>query len=362
MPLRWAIRHRLALWLPRWLAVWLGIRRLSPDGRWPLWGVIVEPASDTGGAYRAKHRRQDPSADPSEPYGSESSSVGNDHGWSGCTMSAGADAIAYQNPRGALTPWGGDLRHRQTDLSGGTDLYDLRTAWSKYGETLTIKTGAGWSAVVDAHNAGRAIVAQGTGDVPGSQTFDGGHACAIAPETHSDGRWLFGDPLASDWQWCSSSSIRSWMERLSSGCYFAIGDKPPADPEPPTPPPAPVDRYPEGYADGRRLGELDGRNQYADAVFRSWAPGRAIDPDELPDGARWDLSAWATGGETVPVAGDSWASEGGEWDLADWSGTLELPIVGDAWADWPLPLDMLYRAQTPASWASAAWAGAVWRA
>lgn len=339
MPPLWSIRHLLAEILPRWLAVWLGIRRLSPGDRWPVGLAVNVPPLDTGGAYRAKHRRQDPSADPSEPYGSESSSVGSDHGWSGCTMAAGADAIAYQSPRGELTPWGGDLRHRQSDLSGGTDLYDLRTAWAAYGETLTIRSGSGWSAVVKAHDEGRAIVVQGTGNVPGSQTFDGAHACAIGPETRSsDGAYLFGDPLASDWQWCSASSIRSWMERFSSGCYFAVGELPPADPGPaPIPPAAPIDRYPYGYGDGRAYGRAEGSAAYADAVFRSWAPGRPIDPGTLPPGARWDLSSW--------------------------SGELELPVDGEPWASWPLPLEMLWRAQTPASWGgAAAWAGAVWRA
>jgi hypothetical protein len=338
LPLEWRVRAWLAEHLPRRLAILLAIRRLSPSGLWPMWEVRVAPAVDTGGGYRAKHRRQDPSIDPSEPYGSESSSVGNDHGWSGCTMSSGADAIAYQQPRGSVTPWGGDLRHRGgTDLSGGTDLYDVRSSWAEYGETLTIRTGAGWSGVVKAHDEGRAIIAQGEGNVPGSQTFDGGHACAIAPETHSDGRWLFGDPLASDWQWVSTSSIRSWMENLSSGCYFAVGEAPPDDPEPPKPPPPPPpppDRYPEGYADGYALGVSFGEATHGDRVFRSWHPGRPIPDDELPSGARWQRTPWG--------------------------GVIPLP-VGEPWAAWPLPLAALYQAQYPAAWADAGWAAAVWR-
>jgi hypothetical protein len=338
LPLRWRIRARLAELLPRWLAVALAIRRLTPGDRWPMWAVIVPPAVDTGGGYRAKHRRQDPSADPSEPYGSESSSAGNDHGWSGCTMSAGADAIAYQQPRGSVTPWGGDLRHRQSDLSGGTDLYDLRTAWSEYGETLTIKTGSGWSALVKAHDEGRAIVAQGTGNVPGSQTFDGGHACAIAPETHSDGRWLFGDPLASDWQWVEPSSIRSWMERMSSGCYYAVGEKPPAEPTPPTPPTPPAgptydDGYRIGRADGEAHGQLVGDAMRSDLVFRSWHPGGPYEPELA--GARWGVSAWSSHDEP--------------------------PEISEPWAAWPLPLAAVWRAQYPAEWGAASWAGAVWR-
>jgi hypothetical protein len=336
--LRWRIRHRLAEILPRWLAVALGIRRLSPGRRWPV-GLAVNVAPiDTGGGFRAKHRRQDPAADPSEPYGGESSSTGTDHGWSGCTMSSGANAIAYQDPRGALDPWGGDLRHRQSDLSGGTDLYDLRTAWAELGETLKIKIGSGWAALVDDHDEGRAIVIQGTGNVPGAETFDGGHACSIAPETSNAGNWLFGDPLASDWQWVSPSSIRSWAERMSSGIYYAVGEAPPPpEPEPPPPPPVAELTYADGYQAGQVAGEahgqLVGAAEHADLVFRSWHPGGPYEP-ELP-GARWGDSAWA--------------------------GELEPPEISYPWAAWPLPMESVWRAQSPAVWGGAGWAAAVWR-
>jgi hypothetical protein len=365
VPLSWRIRARLAEILPRRLAVALGIRRLSPEGRYlpGAWALVTVAPIDTGGAYRAKHREQDPAKDPTEPYGGESSSAGSDHGWSGCTFSAGADAIAYQQPRGAVTPWGGDLRHRQSDYAGGGDLYDLRTAWAELGETLTIRTGSGWSAVVTAHNEGRAIVAQGEGNVPGAESFDGGHACAIAPETRSsDGAWLFGDPLATDWQWVSSSSIRSWMENLGSSCYFATGEKPPAEPAPePEPEPEPVPTYGDGYAagssDGYRAGQLAGDAERADLVFRSWAPGRAWEADELA-GGRWDRVTW--GGDAYDP-GASWAGApvaGGAWDLDTWAG---LVADGEPWAAWPLPLDMVYRAQYGATWGAGAWAGALWR-
>jgi hypothetical protein len=157
------------------------------------------------------------------------------------------------------------------------------------------------------------------------------------------------------------------MDNLSSGCYFAVGEKPPAAPPPepvpkPPEPPAPiVDRYPQGYGDGyavgygagRHTGELDGRNAQADLVFRSWGPGRELPDDTLPDGARWDLSPWAV--EVLPDP-DVWLE--GRWDLARWFGAQ---LVGDPWADWPLPLDALYRAQDPAAWSSpTAWAGGVW--
>jgi len=196
--------------------------------------LVAVPAIDTGGAWRAAHRPQDPAKDPAEPGGGESSSAGNDHAWANCTMSAGAVAYAYDchnagDPDAA--PWGGHLRHSgQPDMTGGTDLGDLSDAWSEYGgRELRIRSGAGWSAVVDAHDAGSAVVIQGEGSCPGSGTFDGSHACCIGPETNSAGDWLWSDPVTSGWQWVTPGSIRSWAERLSSSILFAVSQPGGAD-------------------------------------------------------------------------------------------------------------------------------------
>lgn len=322
----WLARH-----LPRWLALALMVRRVAPRDTepWP-WRTVTVPDLDTGGAFRAAWRPQDPSRDPREPNGSESSQAGNDHGWSNCTMAAAAMALAYQRApsQGSLAPWGGDMRHRQSDLSGGTDLYDARTAWAAYGETLTIRSGAGWSAVDQAHREGRAIIVQGQGNVPGNQTFDGGHACVIAPETLSDGKWLFGDPLATGWQWVTPSSIKTWMAAWSSGYAFAVGEKPPAPtpvppdpvpPKPPTPPPPPPG---PSYAEGLAAGTAQGEAAALDRVFASWRPG-------LPALALvyWGAATWGTA----------------------------------AWYQTPLPLGALAAARTPAAWDVGGWAAATWQ-
>jgi len=331
------LRHWLALLLPRWLAVALRIRRLTPDRdprRWPGPAHTATAAViDTGGGYRAENRRQNPDVDPAEPSGGEGNATGNDHGWANCTMASAATALAYQQPQGNKTPWGGHLRHRQNDLSGGTDLYDAREAWASYGEELTIKSGTGWDTVRDVHDNRRAIVIQGTGNVPGSATFDGGHACVIAPETHTDGRWLFGDPLVNGWQWIEPSKIRDWAERWDSDIAYAAGEKPPPPPEPepgpeppePEPPPTPAPTV-SAYADGYRLGVADGRNVEADRTFGSWFPlGLAR--------ARWD--------------GASWSEECARASL---------------WSDGtPVPLGAVVASQTPASWTASGWAAALWR-
>jgi len=263
-------------------------------------------------------------------------------------MASSALAIAYQQPRGSKDPWGGDMRHRQDDLEGGTDLNDAKAAWASYGETLTIKSGAGWSAVVDAHEDGRAIVIQGTGNVPGVETFDGGHACCIGPETQSDGDWLWGDPLATGWQWVTPGSIRSWAERWQSSIAFAVGEKPPDDPDPePAPPPdstpyskADLDRArQDGDAAGYQRGLVDGEVRTGDAAVGAWldwlrapAPG----PADVWDGGSWSELATLLGATRQdadpcdPTAPARWARGGVLAPASDAYHAMTTPAVWGA--------------------------------
>lgn len=165
--------------------------------------------------YRPVFRQQKPSADPYEPWPGESSARGDEHAWNNCTMTSGAMALDYHT-RGAKRLWGGQLRHRQSDLTGGTDLDDLQRAWSSLGYTLAIWSGRGWDDLMAAHRVGRAIVCQGIGDTPGSGTYKGGHAGILLP----DRAW--GDPLATRWQSVPLADIRRWMERLNPRLQFAV--------------------------------------------------------------------------------------------------------------------------------------------
>lgn len=340
----------------RRLLVFLGLRRITPRRGEPLPFrlVIVEELGDTGGGYRPKHRPQDPAKDPREPFGSESTSTGQDHGWSGCTMSAGADVLAYQT-LGGLALWGGDLRHEQADLDGGTDLWDLRDAWEAFGEELTIRSGAGWAALVDAHEAGRAIVVQGSGQVPGSGDYTGGHACAIGPETHSDGRWLFGDPLCSDWQWISPSAIRSWAEAWQGSIAFAVSRIVEPEPEP-EPPPKPVPVTEPCHSDA----ELDAAIAYAvdhavthagDELVGTWLEWLRA-PRPLPCD-RWDRGSWADPELELEELVDGEPTEPCE------------PGAPAAWARGRMPApvaDALDALLEPPAWGLSGWRGAAWMA
>jgi hypothetical protein len=106
-------------------------------------------------------------------------------------------------------------------MTGGTDLWDVEKAWRHWGQELDIRSGAGWTAAREDHDAGRALILTGDGNVPGSATFDGGHAICVLPETHSDGRWLQADPLCVGPEWVTEDSLRAWAEHLQPTVNYA---------------------------------------------------------------------------------------------------------------------------------------------
>jgi hypothetical protein len=317
--------------MPREFALAVGLRTLSPLAGWVPNHSVEVPAIDTGAAFRPDWRMQDPAKDPSEPFGSEGSSAGNDHGWSNCTMVSAALVYAY-HVKDKTGPQGGNMRHNQDDLSGGTDLYDAKTAWSRYGnQTLTIKSGAGWNAVKAAHDEGRAILIQGEGNVPGSESFDGSHACAIGIETNSEGKWLWGDPLASGWQWAKPGEIKAWAERLHTSILFAVSkiveDAPapaPVEPDEECPPyPVPDYAYAEASAVAAYQSELLRESWYWVQHPTMPMPFPIVHLAAMEPNGQWNVAKW---NETTWHLDES----AGRWGTAVWAGTAD--ISGGAWA------------------------------
>lgn len=150
--------------------------------------------------------------DPSEPHAT--------HENNNCTMCSGAMALDYHTA-GKVRVRGGDLRHKQPDQVGGTDLNDLAIAWSKYGQTLG--QGQGWSAIKARLAEGRCIVLQGdSGDLDGScsESQDVAHAILVHPDT-LEGKRLVADP------WCyvqGSAGLGKWMW-LDSGDVYRYAAK-----------------------------------------------------------------------------------------------------------------------------------------
>ena len=195
----------------------------------PAESFTVEPAADTGGDYRAKLR---PAGPERRPRGTERrrglerrvrrrlvelhDGVGRDR--------ARVPPPAWATgPRGAATS-----AIVKSDLSGGNGFVRPpdRVVELRRGPRHPI--GRRLGGLRDDHEAGRALVVQGTGNVPGSaRTFDG-RARVRRRARDALGRPLAvpGDPLCSDWQWISPSAIREWMERWDDDCSWARGEKP----------------------------------------------------------------------------------------------------------------------------------------
>jgi hypothetical protein len=315
------------------------------------------PPIDTGGAFRPDWRKQNPASDPTEPYGSESSGTGEDHGWSNCTMTAAALAFAYATGDKS-GPWGGDMRHHQDDLSGGTDLYDADIAFNRMGQNLDVLIGEGWSLLKAKRNEGRAIIVQGEGNVPGSESFDGGHACCIGLETASDGKWLWGDPLASGWQWVTESSIRDWAENLSTGIYFAATKVAPMPGGSEPPPPEGSDIVESFFVPtSPQLASVkSGAWLYQNSGLDSNPANIQVDPGrDMPlvgktgdahivayvksDGTRTDDSYWVKNGDVTGTKTDpAFPAGGGGASQDDIDAAVAAALVDrdDDWTEWLL--------------------------
>lgn len=291
--------------LPRWLAVLLGLRKLSPGILDRLPGIqdLYSATHDTsGGPWRPTFRPQPPWEGGSEPAGGDSNAKGEEHCWNQCTLCS-ASVVWGWHEHSSSNPKGGVFRHEQGDLDGGTDLYDARDAWDNYnGADLKIKSGQGWGAVQDARRDWRAIVLQGTGNTPGAGTYTGAHAIGILPERPSSGsEWLIADPLCDGYDWVPESKLKEWAQAFSSGICFAVSRSwPPDEPEPapepepepePPPPPPPIigaawaiPELPVAPWDG----ELWDWGAWSGAWGR-WGPGLLWRPIQDPT---WELSEW----------------------------------------------------------------------
>lgn len=140
-----------------------------------------------------------------------------------CTMESGAMGLDYHT-LGKTQVWGGQLEQHQTDHVGGTDLYDLATAWKYYGAVLTQGTG-GWAGVKAALAQGRAVMLQGDYDqIPYTykcqKDFNDGHCICLIPDAFIWART--GDPLCSAFKNVPEDTIRAYAEKLNPHVQFAF--------------------------------------------------------------------------------------------------------------------------------------------
>lgn len=143
--------------------------------------------------------------------------------WSNCTMASGAMALDFHT-QGKVQKWGGELRKLQGDQVGGTDIGDLKTAWSKLGYTLTDRRGKTWNDVLADLKAGRGVVLQGdyevlTGGNSCQTSFDGDHAIYLNPETFTATGVVVGDPLCKAFKRIPVSVLKAYFEKLGKAVY-----------------------------------------------------------------------------------------------------------------------------------------------
>lgn len=173
--------------------------------------------------YRAPNRRQ--LSDPTEDRYDHPPESPSAHRSANCTMAAGATALDWHT-EGDVAVQGGDLRHRQGDLTGGTSLYDVLDGWQTYGQSFEIREGP-WADVLDTWEWGDGVLLQGLSEVFTSgcaATFDGPH-CIFVPPDESAGDMAVADPLCADYHRESLSTLRAYAEGLWGGIiqYGIIG-------------------------------------------------------------------------------------------------------------------------------------------
>jgi hypothetical protein len=336
-------RLRVA-WILFRLWLWWGWRRKVAGHRFPLDPEPDRrhdlPPIDTGGTYRPAYGSQ--FGDPSESHTTPHSEGSN------CTMASAGMALEYHT--GGRVKWrGGTCRHHQSDNDGGTDLYDAAECWARAGETLSIRSGQGWSAVQAALNDRRGVILQGTGGVKGCGNYTGGHAIYVQPEA-SGTRWLKGDPECSGWEWTEARDLEAFAERLSSGVYFAVTksmSEPAPQPDCPDCPDPPTTLVNDPRPDYRKAFDTGGQMARDDDV-RTWVD-------------------WY-GGSTLIVR-SSWGS--GQWQDGSVERLVLEPCPPDppdgpvtVWGRGPVPspADLAKRAvETDPVWSTdAAWTGSLW--
>jgi len=157
---------------------------------------------------------------------------------SNCLMAAAAVGLDYHS-LGAKTSTGAKMRSYSGDTSGGTNTDEIERAWhTGYDEDPITRDGRPWSDVLEDLRAGRLVMLQVWHATVGGPCLSGsgsyGHGLAVAPEQHSDGRWLVADPWCSPpkWSWVSEAKLKAGAIEWADRCSREAGGRPLRDLEP----------------------------------------------------------------------------------------------------------------------------------
>lgn len=141
-----------------------------------------------------------------------------------CTCASACDyldAVTY----GAQTSTPPEIRNRQTDFSGGIDLFDAATALATYGVTLHVHFGQPFSDFDTTLSAGPTMIQGLYSQIPrgySSQlSFLGGHCMMALCWSDTKNAILVYDPLNTAPIWMPTQMVRNYMEAFAGGnCDF----------------------------------------------------------------------------------------------------------------------------------------------
>lgn len=150
----------------------------------------------------------------------------------GCTWTAGSNGIgATSGGRYRPSP---DYLHsllpnsQETNpFTPGWSIPDLVKACSRYGITLTDRSGKGWADVIAQLEGGHYVVIQGDSDQFGNATcsgeFDGNHCIGGNPNhrLHNGARqWWIDDGICPDGRWEYESVLKRYAQKLNYGIQY----------------------------------------------------------------------------------------------------------------------------------------------
>jgi hypothetical protein len=147
---------------------------------------------------------------------------------SNCRMASAATGLDFDT-LGKKTSTGSKMRARSGDPSGGTTASDAARAWDTYDEVLSVQNGKGWDDVIASLKAGRLVHLDVWAATCGGPCCKSacGHTLVVAPEQHSDGRWLVSDPWCrpAKWTWWAESKLRKGAEEWADRCGWRASTK-----------------------------------------------------------------------------------------------------------------------------------------
>jgi hypothetical protein len=147
-----------------------------------------------------------------------------------CGLTSAAMALDWHT-RGAVQVWGGELipwcgrTEAEIIAAPGTNLGNAAQAWTHWGQYLSIRSGQTFDNLLAALREGRAIVLAGDYDQFSlaercQDSFLGNHGILVLPY-YSDGRWVVGDPLCSNFKTIAETSLKDYAEDFGIQVYGA---------------------------------------------------------------------------------------------------------------------------------------------